>query len=107
MPIEPSDPKADFKLDDASWKQIQGMLPDARAKKRPGRPRMDDRRSMTAILYVLYTGCRWKALPAELGAASTVHDRFQEWRAAGVFERMRMAGLLDCYPEDHTSRARL
>jgi transposase len=40
--------------------------------------RMDDRKSMNGIFYVLRTGCQWKALPKSLGAASTVHDRFQE-----------------------------
>jgi len=54
---------------------------------------MDDRQAMTAIFYVLRTGCQWKALPRSLGAASTVHDRFQEWLEAGVFERLWQAGL--------------
>ena len=54
---------------------------------------MDDRKAMTAILHVLRTGCPWKALPCSLGASSTVHDRFQEWRRAGVFEGMWRAGV--------------
>ena len=33
---------------------------------------------MSAIFYVLRTGCQWNALPRSLGASSTVHDRFQE-----------------------------
>jgi putative transposase len=48
---------------------------------------MDDQRCLAAILYVLRTGIQWKALPRCLGAPSTVHDRFQEWREAGVFTR--------------------
>jgi len=48
---------------------------------------------MEAIFYVLRTGCQWKALPRDMGAASTVHARFQEWRAAGLFARMWEAGL--------------
>ncbi len=55
---------------------------------------MDDRQAMTAIAYVLRTGCQWKALPRSLGAASTVHDRFQAWREARVFARLWQAGLL-------------
>jgi putative transposase len=54
---------------------------------------MDDRKAMTAIFYILRTGCQWKALPRSLGAPSTVHDRFQEWRKAGVFQRMWEEGL--------------
>jgi len=56
-------------------------------KKKAGRPRMDDRKAMSAIFFVLRTGCQWNALPRSLGASSTVHDRFQEWRKAGVFKR--------------------
>jgi putative transposase len=50
---------------------------------------------MTAIFYILRTGCQWKALPRSLGAPSTVHDRFQEWREAGLFEKMWKAGLME------------
>ena len=48
---------------------------------------------MSAIFFVLRTGCQWNALPRSLGASSTVHDRFQEWRKAGVFKRMWIDGL--------------
>jgi putative transposase len=59
---------------------------------------MPNRQAMDGIFYVLRTGCQWKALPRGLGAASTVHDRFQEWRAQGVFaELWRIA--LEYYDE--------
>ena len=48
---------------------------------------------MSAIFYVLRTGCQWNALPRSLGASSTIHDGFQEWRTAGVFKRMWIDGL--------------
>ena len=54
---------------------------------------MENRQAMRAILYVLRTRCRWQDLPRSLGAASTVHDRYQEWQEAGVFQRMKEAGL--------------
>jgi putative transposase len=84
----------DYQIPDALWMQMVRVLPPPNVRKKDGRPRMDDRRAMTAILYVLRTGCQWKALPRSLGAASTVHDRFQEWREAQVFERLWQAGLL-------------
>jgi putative transposase len=70
------------------------LLPPPIPKPKDGRSRLDDRQAMTAILYVLRTGCPWKALPRSLGAANTVHDRFQEWREARVFERLWQKGLL-------------
>jgi transposase len=83
-----------FEIPDALWEQIEPLLPPPQPKKKAGRPRMDDRKAMTAIYYILHTGGHWKALPSALGARSTVHDRFQEWRTAGLFERMQQAGVL-------------
>jgi putative transposase len=54
---------------------------------------MDDRRALEAIIYVLRTGIQWNALPRELGASSTVHDRFQEWEQASLFKALWQAGL--------------
>lgn len=87
-----------YQPSDELWQQMALLLPSPQSKKGRGRPRVDDRQVMTAILYVLRTGCQWKALPRELGAPSTVHDRYIEWRRAGVFDRMRQAGLVE-HPE--------
>jgi putative transposase len=84
----------DDQIPEALWAQMLRVLPPPKARKKDGRPRMDDRHAMTAMVYVLRTGCQWKALPRSLGAASTVHDRFQEWREARVFERLWQEGLL-------------
>ena len=77
-----------YQIPDVLWEKIEPLLPPELPKPRGGRPRMDNRKAMEAILYVLRTGCAWKALPRSLGAKSTVHDRFQEWRKAGVFQRI-------------------
>ena len=83
-----------YQIPDELWEQIKPLLPPELSKPRGGRPRMDDRKAMEAILYVFRTGCKWKALPRSLGAPSTIHDRFQEWRRSGVYQRMWMADLL-------------
>jgi putative transposase len=82
-------------IPDVVWDRIIPLLQAIRRKKKrkTGRRRMDDRKAMSAIFYVLRTGCQWNALPRSLGASSTVHDRFQEWRKAGVFKRMWIDGL--------------
>jgi putative transposase len=48
---------------------------------------------LSAILYVLRTGIQWNALPRELGASTTVYDRFRLWEEQGMFERIWQAGL--------------
>ena len=79
-----------YEIPDTLWNQIFPLLvhKPKRKKKKTGRPRMDDRKAMNAIFYIARTGCQWKALPRSLGASSTVHDRFQQWRQDGVFKRM-------------------
>lgn len=83
----------DFRLPDEVWQQVQRAILPEPPKPKGGRPRMDNRQALDAIFYVLRTGCHWKALPRSLGAASTVHDRFQLWVKQGVFERMWELGL--------------
>lgn len=87
-----------FGISDSLWERIEPLLPEQKPKKVAGRPRMDDRKAMAAIFYVLRTGIQWKALPRSLGAPSTVHDRFQEWREAGFFRLLWQAGL-EAYDE--------
>lgn len=86
---------SDFLPSESLWGALEPLLPEEPLKPRGGRPRMSDRQAFFAIFYVLRTGIQWNALPRCLGASSTVHDRFQQWRAAGVFERLWLSGLLE------------
>jgi len=84
-------------LSDDLWQAISLLLPEHKNTHRfgGGRPRTPDRVCMEAILFVLRTGCQWKALNAtRFCPSSTAHDRFQEWVAAGVFQEMWERGLL-------------
>jgi DNA-binding SARP family transcriptional activator/transposase/Tfp pilus assembly protein PilF len=82
-------------LPDQLWDQIAPLLPPEPPRPQGGRPAMDNRRVLTAILYVLGSGIPWHALPREFGAPTTVHGRFRAWQQEGVFTRLRQAGLLD------------
>ena len=77
----------------ALWEEMVRLLPPPTPKQTDGRPRMDDRHALTAILYVRRTGCHWNALPRSLGAPRTGPDRLQAWRAAQGLERLGQAGL--------------
>ena len=46
------------------------------------------RRVVGGILYVLKTGCQWKAMPREFGSGSAIHAYFQEWVQRGLFQRL-------------------
>lgn len=84
-------------IPDDLWEGIALLLPEHKNTHRfgGGRPRTPDRVCMEAILFVLRTGCQWKALNAtRFCPSSTAHDRFQEWVAADVFQKMWEAGLM-------------
>src|SRR6266852_2474340 len=89
-------------IPDDLWDGIALLLPEHKNTHRfgGGRPRSPNRVCMEAILFVLRTGCQWKALNAtRFCPGSTAHDRFQEWVQAGVFLAMWEAGLMaydDC-----------
>ena len=82
---------ATARLDDELWKLIEPLLP---VRKRrfhyPGRKRIDDRRILAGILFVLRTGIAWQQLPQELGYGSgmTCWRRLRDWHQAGVWQRL-------------------
>lgn len=89
---------------EAFWERVEPLIPQrvtpARKKRTrkagAGRPPKPARQVFEAIVYVLRTGCQWKALPKErFGSASAVHKRFLEWQAAGFFEALWKAGLAE------------
>lgn len=59
-----------------------------------GRPRVDDRRVLSGIIFVNRNGLRWRDAPAAYGPHKTLYNRWKRWSEAGVFFRMmeRLAG---------------
>ncbi|HEX8905222.1 MAG TPA: IS5 family transposase [Longimicrobiaceae bacterium] len=82
-------------VSDELWAKVAPLIPPAPPRPKGGRRRVPDRQIFAAIVYILRTGIQWNALPRELGASSTVHDRFQEWERAGLFQRLWQAGLAE------------
>jgi transposase len=90
-------PVDQWHIPDDLWDNIALLLPEHKNTHRfgGGRPRTPDRVCMEAILFVLRTGCQWKALDAtRFCPGSTAHDRFQEWVEAGVFLTLWEHGLM-------------
>jgi putative transposase len=84
-----------WELSDAFWERAQPLIPQRTGKKKAGRPAKSDRQMLGAMLYVLRTGIQWNALPHEMGASSTVYDRFRWWLQDGFFLRLWQAGLAE------------
>ena len=70
------------------WSRLAPLLGPEKAPGTPGRPAVAFRVIFDALLYVLCTGCQWRAIPRhEYAPGSTVHGRFRQWVKAGVFEK--------------------
>ncbi len=72
-------------LTDEQWQVIRPLLP--KPSKR-GRPAIDRRDILDAILYVARTGCQWRQLPIDFPNWKTVYTVFWRWRQAGIWERI-------------------
>jgi putative transposase len=70
-------------LGDAQMARIAEYFPLSR-----GRPRVDDRRVLSGIVFVLKNGLRWRDAPAEYGPPKTLYNRFIRWSRMGVFNRV-------------------
>ena len=75
---------ARFELSDAEWSVIAPLLPN----KPRGVPRVDDRRVLNGIFYILRTGAPWRDVPDRYGPYTTVYNRYNRWAKAGVFLRI-------------------
>jgi transposase len=72
---------ARYDLSEAEWRLIEPLLPN----KPRGVARVDDRRVINGIFYVLRTGSPWRDLPERYGPYTTVYNRFNRWAKAGVW----------------------
>ena len=76
-------------LTDEEWRLVEPLIP-------PGKPGGDRRtvnlrEVVNGLLYVLSTGCQWRAIPKDLPPKSTVYDYFDLWTYDGTLERIHRA----------------
>jgi transposase len=87
-----------YDLTDSEWRVIEPLLPN----KPRGVPRVDDRRVLNGIFWVLRSGAPWRDLPERYGPRTTCYNRFVRWRKAGVWDR-----LMDAMTKAHDSRLQM
>jgi transposase len=75
-----------WRIPDELWQRVEPLLPKYRRSRKGGRPRLELRRVLDGIFYVLRTGCQWKAAPPEFGSGSSLHRYFQAWVKDGLFK---------------------
>ena len=81
-------------LSDAEWSHIAGLIPPG--KRGGGKRRVDLREVMNGIMYVLSTGCQWRAIRKDLPPRSTLFDYLDLWSWDGTLERIHHALYVEC-----------
>jgi putative transposase len=72
-----------FWLSKAQMRRIEPYFPRSH-----GIPRVDDRRVISGIIFVIRNGLRWRDAPADYGPHKTIYNRFIRWSRLGVFNRI-------------------
>jgi len=75
-----------FLLNRRQMRRIKPFFPKPR-----GLPRVNDRRVISAIIYVIHNGLQWKDAPPGYRPSKTLYNRFVRWSRRGVFERILAA----------------
>ncbi|QQX91222.1 IS5 family transposase [Gluconobacter sphaericus] len=85
-----------FWLTDEQMDRLRPFFP-----KSHGRPRVDDRRVLSGIIFVNRNGMRWRDAPREYGPHKMLYNRWKRWSDMGIFMRM-MDGLSAAKVEPQT-----
>ena len=81
-------------LSDEEWSEIGSLIPPA---KQGGNKRsVDIRAVVNGLMYVLGTGCQWRAMPKDLPPKSTVHDYLERWTYDGTLQRIHHTLYVKC-----------
>ena len=81
-------------LTDEEWMLVEPLIPPA--KRGGGKRTVAMREVVNALMYVLSTGCQWRAIPKDLPARSTVHGYLDLWDYDGTLKRLHHALYVRC-----------
>ena len=86
-------------LTDNEWALIAPLIPPAK----PGgnKRTVNLREVMNGVMYVLGTGCQWRAIPKDLPPRSTVHDYLDLWSYDGTLDRIHHALYVVCREQEN------
>jgi len=81
-------------LTDAEWEFVGALIPPA--KRGGGKRRVNIREVVNGLMYVLSTGCQWRAIPKDFPPKSTVYGYFDLWTYDGTLERVHHVLYVMC-----------
>ena len=81
-------------LTDQEWVLAKSHIP--RARRGGNKRTVDVREVLNGLMYVLSTGCQWRAIPKDLPPRSTVNFYFCRWQHDGTLDRLHHALYVLC-----------
>ena len=81
-------------LTDAEWSHVAPLIP--RAKRGGNKRTVNVREVVNGLMYILSTGCQWRAIPKDLPPRSTLYGYFAQWDWDGTLERIHHALYVKC-----------
>ncbi len=81
-------------LTDDEWGLVEPLIPPG--KTGGGKRRVIMREVVNGLMYILSTGCQWRAIPKDLPPKSSVYDYFDLWTYDGTLERIHHALYQQC-----------
>ncbi len=87
-----------YDLTDFEWSVIEPLLPMDRRGPKP----KNNRQIINGMFYVLRAGSPWRDLPERYGPYTTVYNRFNRWRRAGIWDR-----LMDAIVKAHGGKVQM
>jgi transposase len=81
-------------LTDEEWSLVEPLIPPG--KRGGGKRTVNMREVVNGLMYVLSTGCQWRAIPKDLPPKSTVYDYFDLWTYDGTLDCVHHAFYQQC-----------
>jgi len=81
-------------MTDTEWLLIEPLIPPG--KRGGGKRKVNMREVVNGLLYVLSTGCQWRAIPKDLPPKSTVYGYFDLWTYDWTLDRIHQALYVKC-----------
>ena len=85
-----------WRIPDALWEIIKPVIDELDASPVVGRPRIDAREALDAIIYRARSGVQWNHLPDEFPDDSSVHRTMTRWIERGVMDRIWAVLIEQC-----------
>ena len=87
-----------YDLTDFEWSIIEPLLPMDRRGPKP----KNNRQILNGMFYILRAGSPWRDLPERYGPYTTVYNRFNRWRKAGIWDK-----LMDAIVQAHDGKVQM